>query len=129
MRALMLLALCCSGCSPLWSMSSAPPTTKAELNLHTDRVELTQGVALAISCRSVWSGRPCEGLTVVSEDPSIARVSFAHLDKYRHDAGFVYDIDRRRAAFLIAGVSPGVTKVRVGGEHADEVLEVVVQAP
>ncbi len=126
MRALLWLALCCSGCSPLWSMSSAPPTAKAELDHDTDRVELTQGVALAISCRDIWMGMPCEDMTVESDDPAIARVSFVHLDKYRHDAGFVYDPSHPRATFLIAGVRPGVTKVRVGGKDADEVLEVHV---
>jgi hypothetical protein len=109
-------------------MSSAPPTTQAELDLSTGRVDVTQGVALAISCRSVWHGGPCEAMTVVSDDPTIARVSFVHLDKYRHPSGFVHDIHHQRSAFLIAGVRAGVTKVRIGGEDADEVLDVHVAA-
>jgi hypothetical protein len=121
------LAAACAGCSPLWAVSSAPPTTKGELHLGTDQIELTQGVALAISCRDIWWGGPCENLQISSDDPRIATVAFVHLDKYRNPGGFVYDQHHPRSAFLVAGVAPGRTFVRIGGDDADEVLEVVVR--
>lgn len=123
---LLVVALTCAACSPLWPVSSAPPTTRASHHVLNDRIDLTQGVALAIACRSVWSGMPCENLTVTSDDPAIATVSFVHLDKYRDPMGHVSDPAQQRSAFLVAGVAPGRTRIRVGGNDADEVIDVFV---
>jgi len=111
-------------------VSSGPPNTQAEFNIVTNDVVLTKGVALAIACHDVWWGGPCENLRVSSDDPSIATVAFVHLDKYRSPGGYVYSEGyqqhHQRAVFVVAGVSPGRTLVRVGGDDADEVLAVTV---
>jgi hypothetical protein len=125
-KLLLLMALLSCGCEPLWSMSSAPPTTQAEFQIMSDRIDVTQGVALAIACRDVWSGGPCENMTVTSDDPTIAGVSFVHLDKYRSAYGHVSDIQSQRSAFLVAGVTPGKTTIRIGGDDANEIIEVYV---
>jgi len=129
MKAVVILfvAIACVGCQPLFSMSSAPPTTTAAFNWHQDRIDISKGVVLAMSCRDVWWGGPCQNMTVSSDDPTIAAVQLVHLDKYMNQAGFVYDAHRQRSLFLIAGVRPGVTKIRVGGDDADEVIHVYVQ--
>ena len=128
MKALALLALaaCAAGCHPLWAVSSGPPTTQADLDHRVDDIRLTQGVALAVACHDIWWGGPCENMTVASDDPAIARVAFVHLDKYRSPAGYIYDEQGQRAVFVVAGVSPGRTKIRVGGDDADEVVDVIV---
>lgn len=123
-----LTLLGCVGCQPLWPVSSAPPLTRGEFNLDSDRVDVTQGVALALACRDVWWNQPCENLTVVSDDPTIATVSLVHLDKYRGRGGQVYDLGRQRSVFLVGGVRPGVTKVRLGGGDVHNVLEVHIHA-
>ena len=123
-----LLALV-AGCNPLFPVSSAPPMTQGSHQYpmwENDLIRITQGVVIAVRCRSVWSGMPCEEMTVTSDDPSIARVSFVHLDKYRSSTGLVYDAGEQRSAFLVAGVKPGKTTIRVGGEDADETIDVFV---
>ena len=126
--ALAALCLGAAGCNPLWAVSSGPPTTQAEYHYPTDDIQLTQGVALALDCHDVWWGGPCENMTVSSDDPAIARVALVHLDKYKSPAGYVYDAEAQRTVFVVAGVSPGRTKIRVGGDDADEIVDVIVSA-
>jgi hypothetical protein len=121
------IVLATAGCPSLYAVSSAPPLTSAELDLVDDRIELSKGVALAIDCYDPWWGGPCEELAVTVDDPSIATVARAHLDKYRDRAGFVYDPQSQRSVFVVAGVSPGQTTLRIESDDGDRTLEVWVR--
>ncbi len=118
------LLLGCSGC-PFHPASSAPPMTLANLPTSGDKVDLTQGVALAISCHDPWWGHPCRDMKVSSDDPGVATVSLMHLDKYRRYDGFS-PAQHPRTVFLIAGVEPGVTSVQINSDVVNERLKVRV---
>jgi hypothetical protein len=127
--AALALAIAAAGCNPvLVAQSAAPPGRSARLDevrgfwgLKSYRMELSQGVALAVTC---YLGGPCEKMSVVSDDPGVAevrRASFGQLER----AG-IYN-QATAAAAVIVGKSPGTTRVRVRSKegHRDIIVTVV----
>ncbi len=131
MKALILFftAVTVVGCSPILStMSSAPPTRIATLDNMDDEIRISKGVALAISCRNGFWYDPCENASAQTDNPQVAAVVRAHLEKYRRDTGFVYEgYADERAVFVLAGVTPGRTTLRIAADDGTRELEVIVQ--
>jgi hypothetical protein len=130
-RALVLIAIATTGCLPsLAAESSAPPGRAARLDVDTDfwgqkhyRLELSHGVALAISCEY---GGPCEKLVATSDNPAVAEVRPASLTALR-PAG--YDGNRQPAAALvIVAKAPGATMIRVRSKAGGRDVPVMVVA-
>src|SRR6185295_3740641 len=80
-----LAAFALAACNPnLNAQSPAPPGRTARLDevhgfwgtIKSYRLELTRGVAIAITCTSAG---PCEHMKAVSDDPAIAEVRAASL--------------------------------------------------
>lgn len=121
-----------AGCLPtLAAESTAPPGRSARLDADTGfwgitnyRLELSQGVAIAISCRAEG---PCEKLVATSDDPVIAEVRAAALTALRPA---VYATNQEpAAAVVVIGKAPGVTTIRLRSKHGGRDVRVTVVPP
>jgi hypothetical protein len=131
MKRVALAALLLAACNPtLQQQSVAPPGRTARLDevhgfwaLKRYRLELSQGVALALTCQR---GAPCEHMTVTSEDPAIAEVRPASLASLVAPSPYSIGANQPAAAFVIVGKAPGKTRVRVTAKegHRDVVVTV-----
>ena len=129
-----LLALALAACNPhLTQQSVAPPGRSARLDevsgfwgLKHYRLELSEGVALALTCEH---GGPCEKPNMISEDPAIVEVrpaSLAALERVGYAGPQL-----PASAFVIVGKAPGRTKLhlKVGKGKRDVVVTVVAPPP
>lgn len=120
-----------AGCLPtLRAESTAPPGRIARLDAETGfwgiqhyRVELSQGVALAVSCEQLG---PCEHLTASSDNPAIAEVRPAALTALR-PAGWANQ--QPAAAVVIIGKAPGNTAIRVDSKDGGRQIRVTIVRP
>jgi hypothetical protein len=132
-RAWLLAAgLALSGCNPyLTQQSVAPPGRAARLDavngfwgLKHYRLELSQGVALALTCHQ---GGPCSKPNLVSEDPAIVEVRPASLGRLE---SIGYSMDAApSSAFVIVGKAPGKTKLQLRTKDGKREVMVTVLAP
>jgi hypothetical protein len=121
--------LALAGCNPvLVAQSAAPPGRSARLDevkgfwgLKSYRMELSQGVALALTC---YEGGPCEKLSIVSDNPAVAEVRRASLGTLERSGMFN---QATAAALVVVGKSPGTTRIRVRAKdgHRDITVSVV----
>lgn len=133
MRMLALVLACgaLAACNPyLMQQSVAPPGRSARLDEVRDfwgldhyRLELSEGVALAVTCTK---GGPCEKTRVVSDDPAIAEVRPASLAALQ--AVGLSDL-QPASAFVVIGKSPGKTRVHVRAREGTREVVVTVVAP
>lgn len=133
MKALVLAgALAVLGaCNPyLTQQSVAPPGRSARLDEVTGfwglkhyRVELSEGVALALTCNR---GGPCEKTTVTSDDPAIAEVRPASLSALQQVG---YSTLAPASAFVVVGKAPGKTTLHVRAKEGTRDVVVTVVAP
>ena len=120
-----------AGCNPvLVAQSAAPPGRSARLDevrgfwgLKSYRMELSQGVALALTC---YQGGPCEKLSVVSDNPAIAEVRRASLGTLERSG--IYN-QAPAAALVVVGKAPGTTRVRVRSKDGHRDIVITVVAP
>jgi hypothetical protein len=121
-----------SGCLPtLVAESTAPPARSARLDADPGfwgvkryRIEVSQGVALAVSCSA---GGPCEKLTATSDNPAIAEVRAAALAALR-PAGYSGN-QQPASAVVIVGKTPGVTTIRLRSKDGGRDVPVTVIPP
>lgn len=120
-----------AACNPYLTVQSpAPPGRTARLDqvknfwgLQRYRLELSRGVAIAITCEH---GGPCEHMHVVSDDPAIAEVRAASLGVLQTSL----DGEQTEAALVIVGKAPGQTRVHVREKDGSrDVIVTVVAAP
>jgi hypothetical protein len=120
-----------AGCSPvLVAQSSPPPGRSARLDeirgfwgLKGYRMELSQGVALAVAC---YQGGPCEGLSVASDNPAIAEIRRASLGTLERRG--IYGT-APAAAVVVVGKAPGTTQIRVRTKGGHRNFPVTVVPP
>jgi hypothetical protein len=125
------LALAAAACNPiLVAQSAAPPGRSARLDEVTGfwgvksyRMELSQGVALALTC---YQGGPCEKLSVVSDDPGVAEVRRSSLGTLERSGMFN---QATAAAVVVVGRSPGETRIRVRSKDGHRDIAVTVIPP
>lgn len=121
-----------TACHPMLAAESlAPPGRAARLDAVNGlwgvtgyRLELSQGVALAISCTY---GGPCEQLVATSDDPAIAMVRAASLATLR-PVGFAAN-QQPAAAVVIVGKAPGTTTIRLRSKDGGRDVRVTVVSP
>jgi hypothetical protein len=119
------------GCNPvLVAQSAAPPGRSARLDevsgfwgLKSYRMELSQGVALALTC---YRGGPCEKMTVVSDNPAVAEVRRASLGTLERSGMYG---QATTAAAVVVGKSPGATRIRVRSKDGHRDIAVTVVPP
>lgn len=125
-----LLALALAACNPyLITESVAPPGRTARLDevtnwlgvLKSYRLELSQGVALALTCTHAG---PCEHVHATSDDPAIAEVRLASLG--RLEASAMMTNAQTASALVVVGKKPGRTHVRVVAEEGIRDIAVTV---
>ncbi len=117
------------GCTPtLYAITPAPPTRTAELRSENPLfgtrkhfARLSAGVALAFNCSK--SG-PCRNATATSDDPGIVRVDRAHLNQLEQD--FLSYDNTPPSSFVLVGVRPGQTWVRVRSSSGNTKIKVTV---
>jgi hypothetical protein len=129
--ALVALAMSLGACNPyLTQQSVAPPGRSARLDevtgfwgLQRYRLELSEGVALALTCTK---GGPCEKTAVISDDPAIAEVRPASLSALQQ-IGFSAQMPA--SAFVVVGKAPGKTTLHVRAREGTRDVVVTVIAP
>jgi hypothetical protein len=127
----LVLALPLGGCNPyLTQQSVAPPGRSARLDevrgfwgLKHYRIELSEGVALALTCNQ---GTPCEKTRVISDDPAIAEVRPASLSALER---VDFTINTPASAFVVVGKAPGTTKLHVTAKEGKREVVVTVIGP
>ncbi len=121
-----------AACNPaLTAQSLAPPGRAARLDEVTNfwgvvksyRMELSQGVALAVSC---YYGGPCEHVKVTSEDPAIAEVRPASLGVLQPSGMFNA---ATASAIVVVGRAPGKTRLHLTAKEGERWIAVTVVAP
>ena len=117
MRLVVLFGVMLVACSHMDALTVAPPGRTATLNDTTREIALSPGVALALRCTTGW-GNPCAAGQATVDDPKIARVYPAHLEKleWYPDGTFA------PTSYVVVGVSPGETVLRVSGEEPVRVV-------
>lgn len=129
------LALACllAACNPMLSAQTpAPPGRTARLDPVTSRfwgivqsyrLDVSQGVALAITCTD---GGPCEKLAASSENPAVAEVRLASLSLLQPAA---FGNQQPAAALVVVGKAPGATRIVVHSRSGSREIAVTVDAP
>jgi hypothetical protein len=126
------LVVALSACNPyLTAQSVAPPGRAARLDEVTNfwgvikryRMELSEGVAMAVSC---YYAGPCEHLEVTSHDPAIAEVRPASFGVLQ-PAG-VFNA-QTTSAIVVVGRAPGTTTLHVKAKQGERDVLVTVVAP
>ena len=120
-----------AGCNPvLVAQSAAPPGRSARLDevsgfwgVKSYRMELSQGVALALTC---YRGGPCEKMTAVSDDPAVAEVRRASLGALERSGMYG---QATAAALVVVGKAPGATRIRVRSKDGHRDIAVTVVPP
>ncbi len=124
-----------SGCAPLVSTVSVPPPSRSgslwvKSRDGEDTIRVSKGVALAIECRDIWWGGPCENAKARTNDSKIARVLPAHLDKKpspRSDSSYTYENANHRSVFVIAGVEAGQTELTIASDDGNRTFQILVE--
>ena len=130
-RFVIAAGLALAACNPyLAQQSVAPPGRSARLDevkgfwgLKHYRLELSEGVALALTCNQ---GGPCEKPNIISDDPAIAEVRTASLAALER-VGFTDHAPS--SAFVVIGKAPGRTKLHVKTKDGKRDVVVTVIAP
>ncbi len=113
--------LASTACTSYRALNAPPPSRVATLDNAHDALRISEGVALAFECTTAW-GNPCSAGTASVDNPTVATVLPAHLGRL---ASFV-DGTLPPTSYVVVGVKPGETLLRVPGE--DPVRVVVVAA-
>jgi hypothetical protein len=132
-RLVLFAALALAACNPYLNQQSvAPPGRAARLDavdgfwgIKHYRLEVSQGVALAITC---FKGGPCEKMKVLSDDPAVAEVRTASLARL-DTMGYANPNPQPASAFVVVGKNPGTTRIRVSAREGTRNLFVTVIAP
>lgn len=110
----LIAALACGACTSYRAVSVPPPSRAATLD-NNDDVRISQGVALGFECATAWGNTCATGAT--TDDPKVARVFPAHLAKLE---GYMNGV-LPPSSYVIVGVKPGHTLLRIAGEDAIDV--------
>jgi hypothetical protein len=98
-----------SGCAPSLTLVSPPPPNRViKVDRDHNRLEISEGVAVAIECHGV--GGPCEDMKAIATSPEIIGVYPAHIAKIVHTG---FDADTNAASLAIVGMKPGRTTLHV----------------
>ena len=133
-RLALLALLAVAACNPyLMQQSVAPPGRSARLdevtgfwgNITYYRLELSEGVALALTCQHA---NPCEKLKVLSDDPAVAEVRTASLSQLQ-SGPYAMSNPQPASAFVIVGKKPGSTRIKVSAREGHRTVVVTVVAP
>jgi hypothetical protein len=117
-----------SGCGPyLAALTAPPPLQTATLDDVAQTIELSAGVALAFSCES-WAAMPCQNAKARTDDAAVAQIYQAHLNHLSRDwgAGPGQRGPRIETGFVIAGLKPGKTTLRLSSDDGELAFAVEV---
>lgn len=124
---LLLLAGSATGCTYYRAITPPPPGKQAHLDTAKDELRISEGVAVAFECVD-GSGGPCEPRNAATDDPEIAEVHPAHANELRPDGMQGHHGPASGSlppsAYVVVGMSPGETTLRVGDEDP---LRVIVE--
>lgn len=120
-----------SACNPsLHAESPAPPGRTARLDevsgfwgVKSYRLELTQGVALAMSC---YYGGPCERMTITSDNPAIAEARLASLGVLQRSG---VANTATASAMVVVGKMPGQAHLHMTSKEGDRDIVVTIVTP
>lgn len=123
------IASLATGCGDVYleALTVPPPGKAATLDTENRTLELSRGIAFAFACTESggYSG-PCRDATITSTEPSIATAFSSYVDELdrAYDGGDLGP--RNKSAFVIVGMTPGTTDVRITTEGEDVTISVSV---
>lgn len=127
---LAVLAVALGGCAPrLTAVSTPPPTRDAEHvrdPFSDDVVHLSRGVAIAFDCYEGFFPDVCKEAVAKVDDPKIAQVFRAHLEREKSPYGPPTSA-LGRTGFVLVGVTPGKTSMRVRSSQGDSDVTIIVE--
>lgn len=116
--AVALLALSLGACVHLRALTPPPLGGVAVLDDEAEVLRVSVGAALAFECVG------CDDARATTDRPAVARVYTAYLD--RLDPGWDPRGPQPLDAFVVVGLRPGKTTLRIRAAHADDEYEVEV---
>jgi hypothetical protein len=130
--ATLVLGAALAGCLPtLVAESPAPPGRSARLDeingfwqVQSYTLELSQGVAIAISCSA---SKPCSHVELTSDAPEHAEVRTASFDVLRR-SGWAGNA-ATASAFVVVGKAPGTAHLHLKSDEGPRDIAVTVVAP
>lgn len=120
----MVLCVAATACGPRFhAMTTPPPGREATLTEQQKfwggfkyDVRLTEGTVLAVGC-------DCVSLAISADDPRVATVMQAHATNKNP----MTQREARVTSFVVVGVRPGKTVIRVKASNGTKVIPVVVE--
>lgn len=113
-----------TGCAPSVTLVSPPPPNRViTVDRAHDRLELSEGVAVAVECHGV--NGPCQDMKAISTSPDILGVYPAHIAKIAHTG---FDADTNAANLAIVGLKPGKAMLQVWSNGYTTKYDVTVLA-
>ncbi|HEY5938656.1 MAG TPA: hypothetical protein VIU61_28590 [Kofleriaceae bacterium] len=131
----LLAAASLAACNPtLTAQSIAPPGRSMVFdsvdgwwgNTKYYRLEMSEGVAFAVTCED---GGPCEKLVATSDDPNVAEVRPAALQKLATDFRGNNQTQFALSAVVIVGKHPGMTTIRLRSKDGNRDVKVTIVPP
>ena len=132
----MLAVASLAACNPtLTAQSIAPPGRSMVFdsvdgfwgNTKYYRLEMSEGVAFAVTCEK---GGPCERLVATSDDPGVAEVRPAALQKLlQTDFRSPNQTQVAFSAVVIVGKHPGQTTIRLRSKDGNRDVKVTIVPP
>ena len=124
------VALALGACRPtLFALSTAPPGRTGWLDTKHRHLTVSTGVAIAFACEKL--GGPCKHARATSDDPAIAEVVPADLERLqaRVEPGWTASTSMvPTSSFVVVARAAGETTIHVRSADGDRDLSVTVVA-
>jgi hypothetical protein len=118
---LLAVTLLATGCGPyLTLVTPAPPNRSIVVRNEPDRIEISEGVAVAVNC--TYGGDVCHDLHAVSSSPEIAGVYPAHIA----ETTWVWSGASSTTSLALVGIKPGTSTLEVSARGHTNTYQVVV---
>lgn len=108
-----------SSCTSYRTLTPPPPSREASLNTSDNELRISTGVALAFECTTA-GGNPCSKGVATIDDPSIAKVYPAYLNRLSN----YFDGTFSPTSYVVVGMKPGETVLRIPDEDPLRVIVV-----
>ena len=106
-------------CTTYRTLTPPPPSRVASLNTSDDELRVSQGVALGFECITA-GGNPCAQGQATIDNQNVAKVFPAHMNQLSHYMEGTFT----PTSYVVVGVSPGETVMRIPGEDPLRVIVV-----
>ena len=108
-----------TACTTYRTLTPPPPSRVATLDTSDDVLRISRGVALGFECVT-GGGNPCSEGQATIDNPSVAKVYPAHINQLERYVDGTFT----PTSYVVVGVTPGETVLRIPGEDPLRVIVV-----